>query len=69
MSIQLLVALTVLVHLSFAGCRVIISLTAIHHGATPLTVGVVMSLLTVIAMLFAVRWGRWVALAVLDSGQ
>ena len=60
MSIQLLVALTVLVHLSFAGCRVIISLTAIHHGATPLTVGVVMSLLTVIAMLFAVRWGRWV---------
>lgn len=60
MSIQLLVALTVLVHLSFAGCRVIISLTAIHHGATPFTVGVVMSLLTVIAMLFAVRWGRWV---------
>ena len=60
MSIQLLVALTVLVHMSFAGCRVIISLTAIHHGATPLTVGVVMSLLTVIAMLFAVHWGRWV---------
>jgi MFS family permease len=60
LSIQLLVALTVLVHLSFAGCRVIISLTAIHHGATPFTVGVVMSLLTVIAMLFAVRWGRWV---------
>jgi MFS family permease len=59
-SIRLLVILTVLVHLSFAGCRVIISLTAIHHGATPLTVGVVMSLLTVIAMLFAVRWGRWV---------
>jgi predicted MFS family arabinose efflux permease len=60
LSIQLLVALTVLVHLSFAGCRFIISLTAIHHGATPFTVGVVMSLLTVIAMLFAVRWGRWV---------
>jgi predicted MFS family arabinose efflux permease len=60
LNVRLLVALTVLVHLSFAGCRVIISLTAIHHGATPLTVGVVMSLLTVIAMLFAVRWGRWV---------
>jgi MFS family permease len=59
-SIRFLVLLTVLVHLSFAGCRVIISLTAIHHGATPFTVGVVMSLLTVIAMLFAVRWGRWV---------
>lgn len=60
MSVRFLVILTVLVHLSFAGCRVIISLTAIHHGATPFTVGVVMSLLTVIAMLFAVRWGRWV---------
>ena len=60
MSIRLLVVLTVLVHLSFAGCRVIISLTAIHHGATPFTVGVVMSLLTVVAMLLAVRWGRWV---------
>ena len=60
MNIRLLIVLTVLVHLSFAGCRFIISLTAIHHGATPFTVGVVMSLLTVIAMLFAVRWGRWV---------
>jgi predicted MFS family arabinose efflux permease len=33
---------------------------AIHHEASPFIVGVVMSLLTVIAMLFAVRWGRWV---------
>lgn len=60
MSIRLVVFLTVLTHLSFAGCRVIVSLTAIHFKATPFTVGVVMSLLTVIAMLFAVRWGRWV---------
>jgi MFS family permease len=59
-SIRLIAFLTVLTHLSFAGCRVIISLTAIHFEATPFTVGVVMSLLTVIAMLFAVRWGRWV---------
>ena len=60
LSIRLVVFLTVLTHLSFAGCRVIISLTAIQFGATPFTVGVMMSLLTVIAMLFAVRWGRWV---------
>ncbi|OGA25400.1 MAG: hypothetical protein A3I02_16250 [Betaproteobacteria bacterium RIFCSPLOWO2_02_FULL_67_26] len=60
MSIRLIVFLTVLTHLSFAGCRVIIALTAIHFEATPFTVGVVMSLLTVVAMLFAVRWGRWV---------
>lgn len=60
MSIHLLVFLTVLTHLSFAGCRVIISLTAIHFGASPFVIGVVLSLLTVIPILFALRWGRWV---------
>ena len=60
MSIHLLVFLTVLAHLSFAGCRVIISLTAIHFGASPFVIGVVLSLLTVIPILFALRWGRWV---------
>ena len=60
MSIRLLVFLTVLTHLSFAGCRVIISLTAIHFGASPFVIGVMLSLLTVIPILFALRWGRWV---------
>ena len=60
MNIRLVVFLTVLAHLSFAGFRVVLSLMAIHHEASPFVVGVVMSLLTVIAMLFAVRWGRWV---------
>ena len=60
MSIRLLVFLTVLTHLSFAGCRVILSLTAIHHEASPFTVGVVLSLLTVVPILFAFNWGRWV---------
>jgi len=60
LSIRLIIFLTVLTHLSFAGFRVIISLTAIHYEATPFTVGVVMSLLTVVPMLFAVRWGRTV---------
>lgn len=60
LSIRLLVFLTVLAHLSFSGFRVVLSLMAIHHGASPFIVGLVMSLLTVIAMLFAVRWGRWV---------
>jgi MFS family permease len=60
LSIRLLVFLTVLTHLSFAGCRVIISLTAIHFGASPLVIGVLLSLLTVIPILFALRWGRWV---------
>jgi hypothetical protein len=53
LSIRLLAFLTVLSHLSFAGFRVVLSLMAIHHEASPLTVGVVMSLLTVVAMLFA----------------
>jgi MFS family permease len=60
LNIRLIVFVTVLTHLSFAGFRVIISLTALHYEATPFTVGVVMSLLTVIPMLFAVRWGRYV---------
>jgi MFS family permease len=60
LSIRLLVVLTILTHLSFAGCRVILSLTAIHYGASPFIVGVVLSLLTVIAILFALSWGRWV---------
>lgn len=60
MNIRLIVFLTVLAHFSFAGCRVIISLTAIHYQASFFTVGLLMSLLTVIPILFAVRWGRWV---------
>lgn len=60
MNIRLLVFLTVLTHLSFAGCRVIISLTAIHFEASPFVIGMLLSLLTVIPILFALRWGRWV---------
>lgn len=60
LSIRLLVFLTVLTHLSFAGCRVILSLTAIHFDASPFVIGVLLSLLTVIPILFALRWGRWV---------
>lgn len=60
MSIRLIILITVLAHLSFAGFRVITSLTAIHYQATPFTVGVVMSLLTVVPMVFAVQWGRYV---------
>jgi MFS family permease len=60
LSIRLLVFLTVLTHLSFAGCRVIISLTAIHYWASTFVIGVVLSLLTVIPILFALKWGRWV---------
>lgn len=60
MSIRLIVVLTILTHLSFGGCRVILSLTAIDYQASPFTVGVVLSLLTVVPMFYALRWGRYV---------
>jgi len=60
LNIRFLVFLTILTHLSFAGCRVILSLTAIHFEASPFVIGVLLSLLTVIPILFALRWGRWV---------
>jgi predicted MFS family arabinose efflux permease len=60
MSIRLIVVLTILTHLSFGGCRVILSLTAIHYQASPFVVGVVLSLLTVVPMFYALRWGRYV---------
>jgi predicted MFS family arabinose efflux permease len=60
MSIRLIVTLTILTHLSFGGCRVILSLTAIHYEASPFTVGMVLSLLTVVPMFYALRWGRYV---------
>lgn len=52
--------LTVLLHLAFAGARVNLSLFALHLGASAATVGVVVSLLAVVPMFYAVRWGRYV---------
>jgi MFS family permease len=60
MSMGLIVAITILSFLSFGACRVILSLTAIHYQASPFTVGFVLSLLTVVPMFFALRWGRYV---------
>jgi predicted MFS family arabinose efflux permease len=52
--------ITVLLHLAFAGARVTFSLFALSLGASAATVGVLMSLLAVIPMLFAVSWGRYI---------
>lgn len=60
MSIWLIFFLTVFTHLSFAGCRFILALTAIHFDATPFTIGVILSLLAIVPMIFAVSWGRFV---------
>jgi len=60
LSIWLIFFLTVFTHLSFAGCRVILALTAIHFEASPFTIGVILSLLAIVPMIFAVSWGRFV---------
>ena len=44
--------------MAFAGARVTLSLFALHLGATPFTVGIIISLIAVVAMMFSVRWGR-----------
>jgi predicted MFS family arabinose efflux permease len=53
-------ALTVLLHLAFAGMRVTQSLFALHLGASAATVGMLMSLLAIVPMIFAVSWGRYI---------
>jgi MFS family permease len=57
-SIALIFLLTILPHMAFAGARVTLSLFALHLGATPFTVGIIISLIAVVPMVFSVRWGR-----------
>ena len=58
MSLPLIFLLTMLPHIAFAGARVTLSLFALHLGATPLTVGMIISLIAVVPMVFSARWGR-----------
>ena len=55
-----LILLTICNHLAFTGARVGVSLYAIHLGATPFEVGVLMSLSALLPMLLAVSAGRLV---------
>jgi len=57
-TLALAILLTVLTHVAFVGSRVTIALYGIHLGATPLTVGVLMSLYAFLPMLLAVYAGR-----------
>jgi MFS family permease len=50
----------VLSHVGFVGSRITVSLSAISQGASPLAIGVLMSLYAVIPMLLAVQAGRLV---------
>ena len=57
-SIRFIVLLTILLHLAFAGIRVTLSLFALHLQASALAVGILISLLAAVPLLFAVGWGR-----------
>lgn len=58
MTLRLVFVLTILAHIGFVGSRVTVSLYAIALGATPLTVGLLMSLYAALPMLLAVHAGR-----------
>ena len=58
MSIALIFLLTILPHVAFAGARVTLSLFALHLGATSFTVGLIISLISLVPMIYSARWGR-----------
>jgi predicted MFS family arabinose efflux permease len=59
-NLPLVVLVTVLNHLAYTGSRVTVSLFALHEGASPLAVGVLMSLFALLSMLISVPVGRLV---------
>lgn len=58
MNMGFVLLLTVLLHLAFAGSRVTLSLYALHLQASAMTVGILISLLAAVPLLFSVGWGR-----------
>lgn len=58
MNFILVCVLTVLIHINVAGSRIDLSLFALKLGASPLTVGLLMSLLALLPVLFSVYVGR-----------
>ncbi len=60
MPLAVLVVIVVLAHTAYNGCRLTLSLNALALGASPLTVGVLMSLIAALPMLFGVASGRLV---------
>ena len=60
MSLALLIVTVVLAHCAYGGTRLNLSLTALTTGASPLTVGVLMSLIAALPMLLGVACGQLV---------
>lgn len=58
--LPLIIILMVLDLVAFNGSRIAVSLTAIHQGASALTVGLLMASYALLPALLSVRAGRWV---------
>ena len=56
--LYLLLLPCILLHTAFSGCRVLASLFALYLGASPFTVGVIISLLGLVPMIFSLSAGR-----------
>lgn len=57
-ALAVVLAVTVLTHLAFAGARVAVALLALHLGASALVVGVLAALFAALPMFFSVAAGR-----------
>jgi MFS family permease len=57
-ALALVLAVTVLTHLAFAGVRVVVALLALHLGASALIVGVLAALFAALPVFFSVAAGR-----------
>jgi MFS family permease len=55
-----LIVLAIVTHVVFGGVRVVLTLNALHLGASTFVVGTVLSLLALLPMLLAIPGGRWV---------
>src|SRR3972149_11879074 len=60
MALSIVVLLTFLTHIGFAGSRVAVALFAVDQGATPFIVGTVVSLYAVIPIVLALPAGRMI---------
>lgn len=58
MALCIVILLTFLTHIGFAGSRVVVALFAVDHGATPFIVGTVVSLYALIPIALALPAGR-----------
>ncbi len=60
LDIRTLIALAALHHIAYAAVRVLLTLGALHVNATPLQVGLVVSLFALLPMFGSIPGGRWV---------